>query len=95
MVKLQAAGNVITELSQKIPSSEFALKELIKNSYEAQATEVNIELNDTNSDCAELVISDNGCGMTEKNITSLLTISKSEKNLVRRLIIDTFLVKKE
>lgn len=85
MVKLQAAGNVITELSQKIPSSEFALKELIKNSYEAQATEVNIELNDTNSDCAELVISDNGCGMTEKNITSLLTISKSEKKFGKKI----------
>lgn len=74
MVKLRAAGNIFKEVSQNIPSSEFALKELIKNSYEANSSIFEFDLSDD-----RIVISDDGTGMTDKDIVSLLTLSESNK----------------
>lgn len=76
MVKLRAAGNIFKEVSQNIPSSEFALKELIKNSYEANANIFEFDLNNTSK---RIVISDDGTGMNNEDIESLLTLSKSDK----------------
>lgn len=78
MARIIASGNIITDLSQ-IPSSEFALKELIKNSYEAFASEVNINLIDNDFKNTKLVIKDDGKGMSIKNINLLLNLSRSTK----------------
>lgn len=74
MVKLRAAGNIFKDLSQNIPSSEFALKELIKNSYEANSSIFKFDLRDD-----RIVISDDGTGMNKEDIVSLLTLSESNK----------------
>ena len=73
---IRVAGNAIGELSEKIPSNIIALNELIKNSYDAGANNVHIVLN-TNQQ--KLIISDDGSGMDEKDIATLLQISKSTK----------------
>lgn len=71
---LSASGSILRELSKNIPSSKFALLELIKNSYEAGAKKVNIELaNDY------LTIKDDGSGISQKDLSALLKISYSNK----------------
>lgn len=74
--KFRVAGNVINELSEKIPSNVIALNELIKNSYDASASEVTVTI-----DTQKLLLSivDDGCGMDDSEIDSLLQISKSNK----------------
>ncbi len=72
----QVSGNIVNELSEKIPSYLFALNELIKNSYDAFATEVSICLD---SQKKSLVVTDNGNGMTLIQIQNLFCLSKSEK----------------
>lgn len=74
--RVKVSGNIISELSDKIPSLIIALNELIKNSYDAFATEVIIEHDTINK---KLIIKDNGCGMDDKDIKKLFHISNSEK----------------
>ncbi|WP_294763171.1 ATP-binding protein [uncultured Lactobacillus sp.] len=78
MARIIASGNILNEISQ-IPSCEFALKELIKNSYEALASEVHIDLNDVDPQNSTLTIKDDGNGMTKKDIDLLLNLSWSTK----------------
>ena len=75
-VKLKISGNIIEELSQKIPSSLFALNEIIKNSYDAFSQDISIEICSINN---TIKISDHGIGMGDEEINSLFHISKSTK----------------
>lgn len=70
------SGNIISELSEKIPSNIIALNELIKNSYDAGASKVLIVLN---SKKKKLVVKDDGCGMDNDDIDALFHISHSKK----------------
>lgn len=78
MVSLRpkVSGNIISELSDKIHSYIIALNELTKNSYDAFANEVNIDLDIINK---KLIIKDDGCGMNNQTIKKLFHISSSEK----------------
>lgn len=75
-IGVKVSGNVISELSDKIPSHIVALNELTKNAYDAFATEVIIKLDTINK---KLIIKDNGLGMDDKGIRKLFHISNSEK----------------
>lgn len=75
-IGMRVGGNIISELSDKIPTYIVALNELIKNAYDAFATEVIITLDTINK---KLVIKDNGLGMDDKSIKKLFHISISEK----------------
>ena len=69
-------GHILSELSSQIPSDIFALNELIKNSYDAMASTINIALNTQNK---TLTITDDGKGMEQEEISELLHISHSSK----------------
>ena len=69
-------GNIISELSEKIPSNLVALNELIKNAYDAGAKKVSILLDSSKK---TLTIADNGSGMDKDDIDTLFHISTSEK----------------
>lgn len=75
-VRPKVSGNIISELSDKIHSYIIALNELTKNSYDAFANEVNIDLDIINK---KLIIKDDGCGMNNQTIKKLFHISSSEK----------------
>ncbi len=75
-VGIKVDGKILSELSENIPSSVFALNELIKNSYDAKANCVEISLNSRKK---ELVISDDGNGMSIETIENLFHIGHSEK----------------
>ncbi|MCW8879580.1 MAG: ATP-binding protein, partial [Kangiellaceae bacterium] len=70
-------GELIEELSNKIPSALFALNELIKNSYDAFSPSVIIEISPANQ---TISISDKGNGMGPSEIDKLFHISHSSKN---------------
>lgn len=73
---ITVSGNIIGELSEKIPSNIVALNELIKNSYDAGAKKIEITLNTKES---KLIISDDGSGMDKNDIDTLFHISNSKK----------------
>lgn len=74
--KIKVSGNIISELSEKIPTNIIALNELMKNSYDAGAKYVNIILD---SSSKTLSIIDDGSGMDLTDINTLFHISNSTK----------------
>jgi len=74
--QITVSGNIISELSEKIPNNIIALNELIKNSYDAGSPWVEIMLD---SKKKKLVINDSGTGMTLDDVNKLFHISSSEK----------------
>lgn len=73
---LRFGGKLIEELSQKIPSTLFALNELIKNSYDAFSSNVLIKVETSKK---VITISDDGNGMDADEIERLFHISSSSK----------------
>lgn len=70
-------GRILEELSTQIPSDVFALNELIKNSSDAKAESIVIQLNTREK---ILVVDDDGLGMGESEIKELFNISHSSKS---------------
>ena len=63
-----------------VGKQETALSELIKNAYDADATNVNIEFKDYSKAGGVLIIKDDGSGMTERDIrNSWMRISTDYK----------------
>jgi signal transduction histidine kinase len=87
--------HIVKQLGEQLVSDEItALLELIKNSYDADATYVSIEINTSGKYLKEnlfypkhegfIVVEDNGFGMSEKTILkSWLIISYSEKRKLK------------
>lgn len=75
-INVKVSGNIIKELSEKIPSNNVALNELIKNAYDADASEIEITIDTINQ---KLTIFDNGSGMNKDSISALFHIAKSLK----------------
>mgnify|MGYP000857151381 CR=1 FL=1 len=76
-VPITVAGNILSELSEKIPNNIIALNELIKNAYDACSSKVDIILD---SKSKKLTIRDYGIGMDTEGIKKLFHISSSEKH---------------
>ena len=76
-VPITVAGNILSELSEKIPNNIIALNELIKNAYDACSPSVDITLD---SESRLLTIRDYGIGMNTKGIKKLFHISSSDKH---------------
>lgn len=63
-----------------VGKAETAVSELIKNAYDADATEVIVEFNNTDNEGGTLIITDNGLGMTEEQLRrGFMRISSSDK----------------
>lgn len=63
--------NVFKLLGSQLISDKFtAIIELVKNSYDANATEVRIDFIDTLSEKGKIIITDNGLGMSKTDISS-------------------------
>jgi len=68
-VKFSVDASLIERLGNELVSKkETALSELVKNSYDADATEVNLIFKDTDEKGGTLIIEDNGTGMTEEEL---------------------------
>ena len=82
----QATWNMIKRLADQISHPSLAVGELIKNAYDADATEVLVNMKksmDENLDNCSIVIHDDGHGMTKKDIKtkwSNMGVSANEGN---------------
>lgn len=74
---IKVSGNIISELSDRIPNNFMALNELIKNAYDADATSVKINLLTAEK---KITVQDDGCGMDRQGMENLLHIARSNKN---------------
>jgi hypothetical protein len=82
--RFKFSGNIIKKLGEEsIANKNIALLELIKNSYDADATKVSITFADINSKEGKIIVSDNGDGMTSTELDNkwfnIATPNKSEK----------------
>ncbi|MBS3668116.1 sensor histidine kinase [Vreelandella boliviensis] len=74
------AGHIQRLGVELVGKKDTALSELIKNAFDADATEVNLNFQDSNIAGGTLIISDNGSGMTMDVIrNSWMRISTDEK----------------
>ena len=66
--KFKVDSRLITQIlgSEIIESHSIAFAEQIKNSKDANAAEVKIDFSNMKND--EIIIEDNGCGMSEKEV---------------------------
>lgn len=78
---MKVSGNIISELSDRIPSNYMALNEVIKNAYDADATSVEISILAAEK---KIVFQDDGCGMDRSGMENLLHIARSNKDYAVR-----------
>lgn len=93
---IKATSHIINLLGDElIGSDSLAIFELVKNAYDADATKVTITFNDLDSPYRNIVIEDNGCGMSSSIIQNVwLTIgtdykkkqAKVSKNITEHLL---------
>ncbi|EGQ8068357.1 histidine kinase, partial [Vibrio parahaemolyticus] len=84
-VSIRFGGEIINELSNKIPTSLFALNELIKNAYDAFSPEVTITVIPSKN---KITIVDKGNGMERHDIDSLFHVSRSTKTYGKEITQD-------
>lgn len=77
ITNIRVSGNILSELSEKIPTIIIALNELMKNSYDAGASYVCINIVE---ETHQLIVSDDGAGMDTDDISTLFHISESTKS---------------
>ena len=66
---LKATSNILNLLGDELIGSDIlAIFELVKNSYDADANEVNISFVNLNTPEQKIIIEDDGCGMTAEII---------------------------
>ncbi|GAB3761451.1 sensor histidine kinase [Spirosoma pomorum] len=80
-IRFSADAGIIARLGQElVGKQETAVAELIKNSYDADATEVVLTFSHTNRRGGTLLISDNGVGMTQEQLVNgFMRLSSNEK----------------
>ena len=80
-VRFSIDGGLIDRLGNELVArQETAVSELVKNCYDADATHVTLTFSNTEKIGGELMIEDNGTGMTEQQLRDgFMRISSSEK----------------
>jgi DNA topoisomerase VI subunit B len=68
------------KLAQSGHSFYEAIAELIDNSFDARATDIDIDITNAQDAKHNITISDNGLGMNLKELTSAITLAKSAKS---------------
>lgn len=81
-VHFRFSPNILVRLGEELnQGTDQSILELIKNSYDADATHCTVELMDTAKPGGTVVVTDDGIGMSEDNIKdSWLVLGKSHKN---------------
>lgn len=84
-LKFRVSSGLKNIIGRELITDKFiAIFEIVKNSYDAGATRVDIRFDNINSDDAIITISDNGCGMDENDIVNKwLFVAYSEKSKER------------
>jgi signal transduction histidine kinase len=85
-MKIRFATDILRRLGEELnPSIDKGILELVKNAYDADAINCIIELENTDETGGKLLITDDGEGMTPKQIEDgWLVLGRSEKNQKKR-----------
>lgn len=68
----KAKSHILSLLGDELIGSDIlAIFELVKNSYDAGATDVKIILKDLNTENQEIIVEDDGCGMTPYDLQNV------------------------
>lgn len=80
--RLRFSTEIVRRLGEELnPSLDKGVLELVKNSYDADATKCRIELRNTDHAGGTIIVEDDGCGMTVEQITNgWLVLGRSEKS---------------
>ncbi|MCT6764250.1 ATP-binding protein [Riemerella anatipestifer] len=80
-IRFSVDAGVIDRLgSELVARQETAVSELVKNSYDADATQVNIRFENSDNIGGTLYIEDNGTGMTREQLANgFMRISSTDK----------------
>ena len=83
MAHFKVSPQILARLGEELISSfEQSIIELVKNSYDADATETKITLHETRQPGGSITISDDGSGMDATAITERwLLIGRSQKSI--------------
>ena len=81
VMHFKVSTGILSRLGEElIPNPDQGIMELVKNSYDADATECTVKLVDTDSVGGTLIVSDDGIGMDSKAISDgWLVIGRSRK----------------
>jgi hypothetical protein len=84
--RFKVSGNLIKKLGEEsIANKNVAILELIKNAFDAKASKVNIYLNNITTTTGSIIVSDNGNGMTNTELTenwlNIATPNKAQKQI--------------
>ncbi|HLO88410.1 MAG TPA: sensor histidine kinase [Nostocaceae cyanobacterium] len=81
MMHFKFSPKILYRLGEElVPNSEQGILELVKNSYDADATECKIEIINTEGEDGSIIISDNGIGMDINDIQEgWLVLGRSKK----------------
>ncbi len=81
MMHFKFSPNILNRLGEElIPNPDQGIIELVKNSYDADATKCTVELVNTNAIGGSIIISDNGVGMDVNAISEgWLVLGRSKK----------------
>jgi C4-dicarboxylate-specific signal transduction histidine kinase len=81
MVNFKFSPDILSRLGEELlPNPDQGIMELVKNSYDADATECTVQLIDTDTIGGTIIVSDNGVGMNLSSITDgWLVIGRSKK----------------
>ena len=88
--RLRFSTEIVRRLGEELnPSLDKGVLELVKNAYDADATECRVELHNTESAGGTVVVKDNGNGMTVDDIINgWLVLGRSTKTQQQRTRLD-------
>ena len=87
---LRFSTEIVKRLGEELnPTLDKGVLELVKNSYDADATECRVQLLDTDQPGGKVIVEDNGHGMTADEITEgWLVLGRSSKVPTKRTALD-------
>jgi len=83
---LKARARLLSLLGEQlIGNDRLAIFELVKNSYDADASKVTIELNGIDTDMPRIIVTDNGEGMSLETLTNVWLEPGNDHRQIQRL----------
>ena len=84
--KIRPAGRHILTIGRDLIQDPYAaIVELVKNAYDADATEVNIEFINTNNEKIQVIVTDDGHGMSNDTVINKWMVPSTNDKQARKV----------
>ena len=86
LYKIRPAGRHILTIGRDLIQDPYAaIVELVKNSYDADATKVNVEFNNINDKKLQVIVSDDGHGMSNDTVVNKWMVPSTNDKQTRKI----------